>query len=110
MKIILAALTIALSSVASAQAQPAPAPKTDAQGVPVVSAPSTAPAGANSTVTIPPGGAVHVSPNQAAVFKPTEVHTSPPPCSRSVTDRCVQNYEGRTTGTATHRSRRHRRR
>ena len=60
----------------------------DARGIPVVSAPATAPAGWNQ----PAGSAAGVAPaNQPAASMGAA--TDLPPCSRTVTDRCVQTYE-----------------
>ena len=94
MKTIFAAVTIALSSVVSAQVQSVSVPKSDAPGTPVASAPSIAPVGANSPVTIPPGGAVHVVPEQAAAPKPIDVSASQTQCSRKVKHHCVQRDTG----------------
>jgi hypothetical protein len=63
------------------------APKRDAHGVPVISAPATAPAGWNQT----PGTAGAAPASQPA---PQEGNTGPlPPCTRHVTDNCTQTYE-----------------
>ena len=68
------------------------APERDARGIPVVSAPATVPAGANQA---PPAGAGQVvpAPNQQQVFTPQASTEQYPPCSRTVTDNCVQAYE-----------------
>jgi len=67
------------------------APARDARGIPVVSDPATAPAGANAPV---PSGPVTINPNQAAVFATRpDANTDRPPCSRTVTDNCVQTHE-----------------
>jgi hypothetical protein len=89
-----AALTLA-SSAALAQNPPtgstvAPAnnaPERDARGIPVVSAPATAPAGWN----VPYGTGTTAPAGQAA--SPMGAAMDLPPCSRTVTDRCVQTYE-----------------
>ena len=81
-----ALFAIALLGASAAVAQTS-APATDARGIPVVSAPATAPAGWNA----PPG-----SPNTApasASPAPMGAAMDLPPCSRTVTDRCVQTYE-----------------
>ena len=62
-------------------------PETDARGIPVISAPAVAPPGWN----VPygqgtPAPARGPAPNMGAA-------TDLPPCSRTVTDRCVQTYE-----------------
>ena len=88
--LLLVALT-ALSGAAFAQQQPTPA--TDARGIPVVSAPAVAPAGANAPLEVPAGGTVTVAPNQASVFAPKASEGDLPACSKTVTDRCKQTYE-----------------
>jgi len=63
------------------------APETDARGIPVISAPAVAPPGWNvpygQGTPAPAGGP---APSMGAA-------TDVPPCSRTVTDRCVQTYE-----------------
>ena len=67
------------------------APELDARGIPVVSDPATAPAGTNAPA---PAGPVTINPNQAAVFATRpDANTERPPCSRTVTDNCVQTHE-----------------
>ena len=62
------------------------APRHDARGVPVISAPATAPAGWNQA---PGAGAAPAS--QPAG---TQGNAGPlPPCTRTVTDNCTQTYE-----------------
>jgi hypothetical protein len=71
-------------------------PERDARGIPVVSAPATAPAGYNQPPhTMAPGEAA-----PPAGPAPTQGASGPlPPCSRTVTDRCTQTYErGRRPG------------
>lgn len=97
-KLIVAALAVTASSVALAQTSASPA--TDARGIPVVSAPATAPAGANQTVSVPAGATVTVNPNQSAVFTPVAATGDVPACSKAVTDHCTQTYEGRGGGKA----------
>jgi len=61
-------------------------PETDARGIPVISAPAVAPPGWNAApgqATAPASGP---APSMGAA-------TDLPPCSRTVTDRCVQTYE-----------------
>ena len=67
------------------------APERDARGIPVVSDAATAPAGTNA----PPSGSgpAVVNPNQSAAFTPQPAAGDSPPCSRTVTDHCVQTYE-----------------
>jgi len=62
-------------------------PETDARGIPVISAPAVAPAGWN----MPPG--TPGAPPASATPPPMGAATDLPPCSRTVTDRCVQTYE-----------------
>lgn len=66
-------------------------PAHDAHGVPVISAPATAPAGANEPPA--PGVAAVPSPNQVMVFAAQPATTAYPPCSKTVTDHCVQTYD-----------------
>jgi hypothetical protein len=100
-KIFAAAIAVSLASAAFAQA--AGSPPMDARGIPVVSAPATAPAGANQMVTVPAGATVTVNPNQSAVFTPSPASGDMPACSKSVTDHCTQTYEGRGRGKMAHR-------
>jgi hypothetical protein len=67
-------------------------PERDARGIPVVSDPATAPAGANQPFTVPPGAQVVLQP-QNQVFTPQPAAGDAPPCTRTVTDHCVQTYE-----------------
>ncbi|WP_157217052.1 hypothetical protein [Flavisphingomonas formosensis] len=67
----------------------------DARGYKVVSSPATAPAGANQPFTPSPGAQIVVDPaKQAAVFTPQPADGTAPPCTKTVTDRCVQDYRG----------------
>jgi hypothetical protein len=62
-------------------------PETDARGIPVISAPAVAPPGWNVPLgqgTPAPAGGPAPSMGAASDL---------PPCSRTVTDRCVQTYE-----------------
>ena len=98
MKTLLCAAALAMSAAAIAQTAPPAAagnqtPERDARGIPVVSAPATAPSGANQPFNVPPGAQVVLSPNQQQVFAPQPAQGELPPCSRTVTDRCVQTYE-----------------
>ena len=68
-------------------------PERDARGIPVISAPAEAPAGANQTQPIPAGAVFTPNPNQAQVFTPRPATEEYPACSRTVTDNCVQAYE-----------------
>lgn len=91
-----AGMAISVSSGALAQTSGSPA--TDARGIAVVSTPATAPTGANQMMTVPAGGTVTVNPNQAAVFTPMAATGDVPACSKTVTDRCTQTYEGHGGG------------
>jgi len=110
MKSLLFAAALLVGGTAFAQtdmsAQPAPAPaagqpvapgnaapERDARGIPVVSEPATAPAGTNEPVAPSTGVQAVVNPNQAAAFTPQPAAGEAPPCSRTVTDHCVQTYE-----------------
>jgi hypothetical protein len=65
------------------------APERDARGIPVISAPATAPSGYNQSAQTVPAGTP--APTVAA---PTPTASGPlPPCTRTVTDRCTQTYE-----------------
>lgn len=63
-------------------------PELDARGIPVISDPAAVPAGFNA----PPGmGGPNVDPSAPPHSQPA---TEPyPPCTREVTDNCVQTYE-----------------
>jgi hypothetical protein len=54
---------------------------------------ATPPPGANEPMVAPPGAVVVPNPNQAAVFTPQAAQKEYPPCSKTVTDGCVQTYE-----------------
>ena len=69
-------------------AQPSNAnPELDARGIPVISDPATVPAGFNN----PPGMGGPLDPAAAPAPQPST--DSYPPCTREVTDNCVQTYE-----------------
>ncbi len=96
MKQLLFATLLAIGSAGAAQQPVAPgndAPERDARGIAVVSDPATAPAGANQPVSAPPGAKVVVSSNQNAVFSTQQAAKEYPPCTKEVTDGCVQTYE-----------------
>ena len=64
-------------------------PETDARGIPVISAPATAPPGYNQPARTVPAGTP-----MPTVAPPTPTAAGPlPPCTRTVTDRCTQTYE-----------------
>jgi hypothetical protein len=68
------------------------APKRDAHGVPVISAPAEAPAGYNQPVNSP-----GMAPSTGGA--PTMAPAGPlPPCTRKVTDHCTQTYERHRSG------------
>lgn len=100
MKTALFAIALAIGGTAIAQTPPAAeqapgnaTPERDARGIPVVSAPASAPAGANQAVSVPAGAQVVPNPNQQQVFATQPAQGEMPPCSRTVTDRCTQTYE-----------------
>jgi|GEM_PF-1511346 len=68
------------------------APEHDARGIAVISDPASVPAGFNGTTGTGVGGPV-VDPVTGATV--TGAETSPPACTRTVTDNCVQTYEKR---------------
>ena len=82
-----------LAQTTNTQVNDGSAPERDARGIPVVSAPATVPAGANEAVAIQPGAQVVAAPNQQAVFSTKESTKEYPPCTKEVTDGCVQTYE-----------------
>ena len=92
MKLIVMAAALSLGAAAGAQTTVAPdnsAPERDARGIPVVSAPATAPAGYNQPPQTVPAGTP-----APTVAPPTPTSAGPlPPCTRTVTDRCTQTYE-----------------
>ena len=90
MKILVIAAALSLGTAALAQTGE---PERDARGIPVVSAPATAPSGANQTVAIQPGAQVVPAPNQSAVFTTQASSKTYPPCTKDMTDGCVQTYE-----------------
>jgi len=63
------------------------APERDARGIPVISAPATAPAGYNLAPGTP--GAAPASGPAPTMGNAGDL----PPCSRKVTDHCTQTYE-----------------
>lgn len=93
-----AALTIgssALAQTAGTQTS-APgnaAPELDARGIPVVSDPAEVPAGANEATPIAPGAVYTPRGDQRTVFTPRPATETYRPCTRTVTDNCVQTYE-----------------
>ncbi len=68
-------------------------PERDARGIPVVSDAAEVPAGANESTPVAPGSVFTPNPNQQSVFAPRPAAETYQPCSRTVTDNCVQTYE-----------------
>ena len=68
-------------------------PERDARGIPVVSDAAEVPPGANDATPIPAGAVFTPNPNQQSVFAPRPAAETYRPCSRTVTDNCVQSYE-----------------
>ena len=126
-KLIYMALAASVSGVALAQDAPPPVGAPDAAAAtaapampdapappvaPVTSAdptmPDTAmpPAAPGAEMNVPAGGSVKVSPDKAALpalaSAPDQASAAVPPCSRTVTDRCIQ-----TSGKAGGRMMRH---
>jgi hypothetical protein len=62
----------------------------DARGIAVLSDPAVVPAGYNGTPATGVGGPL-VDPATGEAVNPTD--TAHPPCTREVTDNCVQTYE-----------------
>jgi hypothetical protein len=65
-------------------------PERDARGIPVISDPAVAPAGWNGGAGTGMGGPLVDARTGAAMG----AEASHPPCSKTVTDNCVQTYEG----------------
>lgn len=78
-------------------------PERDARGIPVISAPAQAPAGANQWTPPPAGAQVVPAPNQAAVFSTRPGAQDYPACTAEITDNCVQAYVGRNRARAARR-------
>jgi len=77
-------------STGSAQAPGNSNPETDARGIAVISDAAIVPAGYNGTAATGVGGPVTDPATGEAVNSTDAAH---PPCSRTVTDNCVQTYE-----------------
>ena len=76
------------TTATSPVAQPSnAAPERDARGIPVISDPASVPAGFNNAPGV--GGPM----DPAAAPAPQPATESYPPCTREVTDNCVQTYE-----------------
>ena len=67
------------------------APERDARGIPVISAPAVAPTGFNQAPGMNGVGGPYVDPSQPPA--PTTALGDYPPCTRTVTDHCIQTYE-----------------
>lgn len=67
------------------------APERDARGIPVLSDPAVSPPGYNQPAGTNGVGGPMVDPSQPPAPQPAT--TDYPPCSRTVTDHCVQTYE-----------------
>ena len=81
--------TTTTTTATSQTSQPSnSAPERDARGIPVISDPATVPAGFNN----PPGmGGPLVDASSPPAPQPATENY--PPCTRTVTDNCVQTYE-----------------
>ena len=79
------------------------APRTDNNGNTVISAPAVAPSGFNQAPGMNGVGGPYVDPSQPPA--PEAATGDYPPCSRTVTDHCIQTYE-RGVGHARHRAHR----
>lgn len=94
MKLVLFAAALSLGGTAVAQnVTDGSLPERDARGIPVISQPAEAPAGANQVVQVPAGAQVVAAPNQSAVFSTKESTKTYPICTREITDGCIQAYE-----------------
>lgn len=93
MKLVLFAAALSFGTAALAQQTDTSAPERDARGIPVVSSQATALSGANQAVTVPAGVQSVPAPNQSAVFATQASTKTYPPCTRDMTDGCVQTYE-----------------
>lgn len=87
------AMTVASAMPAASGQVVAPSnanPEHDARGIAVISDPAVVPAGFNGTAGTGVGGPM-VDPATGATMSGAD--SSHPPCSRTVTDNCVQTYE-----------------
>jgi len=82
--------TSTMPSTGSVQMPSNANPEHDARGIAVISDPAIVPAGYNGTDATGIGGPL-VDPATGEAVNPTD--TAHPPCSRTVTDNCVQTYE-----------------
>ena len=77
------------------------APRPDNNGTPVISAPAIAPPGFNQAPGMNGVGGPYVDPSQPPAPQPAIGDY--PPCSRTVTDHCIQNYERGVRRTRRHK-------
>ncbi|HEY0413066.1 MAG TPA: hypothetical protein VGD66_07985 [Allosphingosinicella sp.] len=77
------------AATGTVQAPSNAAPKRDARGIPVVSAEAAAPAGYNQPAQVGPAGTL----TPVAPVTSMGAAGDLPPCTRKVTDHCVQTYE-----------------
>jgi len=77
------------------------APRIDNNGTPVISAPAVAPPGFNQAPGMNGVGGPYVDPSQPPA--PTVATGDYPPCSRTVTDHCIQTYERGVRAARRHR-------
>ena len=77
------------------------APATDNVGTPVISAPATVPTGFNQAPGMNGVGGPYVDPSQPPA--PMAATGDYPPCSRTVTDHCIQLYERGVRAARRHR-------
>ena len=99
MKFAFVAMSLVFGSAAFAQqvtntrVNDGSAPERDARGIPVISAPAVVPQGANQAPPATAGVTVVPAPNQQQVFTTQAATKEYPPCTREMTDGCVQTYE-----------------
>ena len=77
------------------------APRIDNNGTPVISAPAVAPPGFNQAPGMNGVGGPYVDPSQPPA--PMTATGDYPPCSRTVTDHCIQTYERGVRAARRHR-------
>ena len=77
------------------------APRVDNNGTPVISAPAIAPPGFNQAPGMNGVGGPYVDPSQPPA--PTTATGDYPPCTRTVTDHCIQTYERGVRAARRHR-------
>ena len=77
------------------------APRVDNNGTPVVSDPAAVPSGFNQAPGMNGVGGPYVDPSQPPA--PQAATGDYPPCTRAVTDHCIQTYERGVRATRRHR-------